>query len=164
MADVLRATYADLKTVKTRSTCQLILELPIEALTDVVALLGAPIPGNEVWVAVARLMTPQQLEEAIEAIPASDPEPDNMIEPPANDDRAPRPLSQVSAILCGIVAFRRYLFEAFNLGAIPTKDEAADIVREKCGVRSRSELDTDEAAASNFRHLRNGYQAWMAVA
>ena len=36
--DILRATYADLKTVKTRSTCQLILESLIEALTDVVTL------------------------------------------------------------------------------------------------------------------------------
>lgn len=161
MLDVLKAQYADLKTVKTRSSVQIILEMPIEALGDVVGLLGAPLPGGSVWVAVARL---REVQEASAPEQIDGPEPANMIEPPANDDRTPRPLSQVSAILCGIVAFRRYLFEAFNLGAIPTKDEAADIVREKCGVRSRSELDTDEAAASNFRHLRNGYDAWMRAA
>ncbi len=42
MIDHLQATYHDLKTVKTRGSVQIILEMPIEALTDVVALLGAP--------------------------------------------------------------------------------------------------------------------------
>jgi hypothetical protein len=151
MADVLQATYADLKTVKTRSTCQLILELPIEALTDVVALLGAPVPGNEVWVAVARLRP-----EAVQSPPA-------MIEPP-DGDKPPRPLSQVSAILCNIVAFRRFLHEQHGFDVIPTVDEAADWVREHCGVQSRREFDTDDAAASNFRSLRGEYTAWMECA
>lgn len=157
MADVLQATYADLKTVKTRSTCQLILELPIEALTDVVALLGAPVPGNEVWVAVARLRAPQA---------APTPELDHKPEPPANDDtnKPPRPLSQVSAILCNIVAFRRFIHEAKGYEVIPTVDEAAAWVRETCGVKSRSEFDTDEAAAANFRRIRADYDAWMRAA
>lgn len=161
MSDVLQATYSDLKTVKTRSVCQLILELPIEALTDVVALLGAPVPGNEVWVAVARLRGKQEAPHV-----ASEDEPPQMIEPPANDDgdRPARPLSQISAYLCTIEAFRRYLFEEHKLPAIPTEDEAADFVREHCGVRSRREFDLDDAAASNFRHLRAGYHAWMRAA
>lgn len=160
MADVLQATYADLKTVKTRSTCQLILELPIEALTDVVALLGAPVPGNEVWVAVARLRGKQEPSEA-------EPE-QNRLEGPANDDdepgKPPRPLSQVSAILCNIVAFRRFLHEEKGYEVIPSVDEAANWVREHCGVQSRREFDTVESAASNFRSLRAEYRAWMYAA
>src|SRR5690606_13932304 len=122
----------DLKTVKTRGVCQIVLEMPIEGMADAFALLGAPIPGNEVWVAVARLMTPEQLERGIEALA-----------PPAPDeDKPPRPLSQVSAILCNIVAFRRFLHEKHGLDVIPTVDEAADWVREHCGVKSRREFDT----------------------
>lgn len=161
MSDVLKAVYADLKTVKTRSTCQVVLELPIEALTDVVALLGAPIPGNEVWVAVARLRSGGA---AIE-------QPAAQIEH-ANDQRAaddipgkpPRPLSQVSAILCNIVAFRRFIMEQYDgWDQMPTVDEAADWLREQCGVRSRREFDTDTAAAANFRNIRSSYSAWMAA-
>jgi hypothetical protein len=159
-AAIIQATFSEWRMVKGRKVLQIICEVPLEAQGRVFAALGAPMPDTDTWVAIARLRDQQTASEP-EQIAA---EPDNMIEPPANDDRAPRPLSQVSAILCGIFAFRCYLFEAFNLGAIPTKDEAADIVREKCGVRSRSELDTDEAAASNFRHLRNGYDAWMRAA
>jgi len=151
---VLQATYSDLKTVKTRSVCQLILEMPIEALTDVVGLLGAPVPGSEVWVAVARLMTTEQLERGIGALSAPSAEP---------EERKAKPLSQVSAILCNIVAFRRFLHEQHGIDVIPSPEEAADWVREYCGVNSRREFDTDETAASSFRHLRAQYDLWMRV-
>lgn len=143
MKDVLQATYADLKTVKTRSTCQLILELPIEALTDVVGLLGAPVPGETVWVAVARLTGKQQ-----------------QIEAPADEPQRERPLSQQAAILCGIVTFRRFLSERFRR-TIAGDDEAAKLVRELCRVKSRRDIDTDEDAASAFRGMRADYRNWM---
>lgn len=146
MGDVLKATYSDLKTVKTRSTCQLILELPIEALTEVVNLLGAPVPGGEVWVAVARLKP-----EAVKSEPDSDDEP----------NKPPRPLSQVAAILCGIVAFRRWLEDTYNTGPIVGEEEAAAHVRRICGITSRRELDTNEIAARHFRNMRADYNNWM---
>jgi hypothetical protein len=158
MADVLKATYADLKTVKTRSTCQLILELPIEALTDVVALLGAPVPGNEVWVAVARLNLSAALTEPAQIAHDND---DARDEP----GKPPRPLSQVSAILCNIVAFRRFIMEQYEgWKTLPTVDEAADWVREQCGVQSRRQFDTDDVAAANFKNIRSKYWAWMEAA
>jgi hypothetical protein len=158
MADLLKATYADLKTVKTRSTCQLILELPIEALTDVVALLGAPVPGNEVWVAVARLNLSAALTEPVQIAHDND---DARDEP----GKPPRPLSQVSAILCNIVAFRRFIMEQYKgWDQIPTVDEAADWLREKCGVQSRRQFDTDDVAAANFKNIRSKYWAWMEAA
>lgn len=137
MSDVLKCTYADLKTVKTRSSCQIILEMPIEALTDVVRLLGAPVPGEEVWVAVARLKP----EAAVTATPH-------------------RPLSQAAAILCDLQPFRRFLSERLSR-SIVGKDEAAVAVRELCGVASRRELDTNTVAAGTFRDLRTDYRNWM---
>jgi hypothetical protein len=157
MTDVLQATYSDIRTVKSRGVCQIVLEMPIEGMAAAFDLLGAPVPGNEVWVAVARLRAPQ-------AAPV--PELDHKPEPPANDDanKPPRPLSQVSAILCNIVAFRRFIHEEKGFEVIPTVDEAATWVREKCGVKSRSEFDTDETAAANFRRIRGEYDAWMRAA
>jgi hypothetical protein len=150
MADVLKATYTNIKPVITRSTVQIILEMPMEAMTDIVNLLGPPMPASEVWVAVARLR-PEVVQQ-----PA-------MIEAP-DEDKPPKPLSQVSAILCNIVAFRRFLHEHHGLEVVPTVDEAADWVREHCGVKSRREFDTDDAAAANFISLRSTYDAWMRCA
>jgi hypothetical protein len=137
VTDVLKATYADLKTVKTRSTCQLILELPIEALTDVVALLGAPVPGNEVWVAVARLRP-----EAVQQEP-------EQIEPP----RPLKSLAQIAGIICNEPAFWKYIHVA-------NADEAAKYVRGHCGVTSRAALDSNEDAAQAFRTLKADYIIW----
>lgn len=151
MSDVLRASYADLKTVKTRSTVQIILEMPIEALTEVVGLLGAPVPGNEVWVAIARLKTAAEPVAQIEH--ANDEEP----------NRPPRPLSQVAAFLCTVQAFKRYIFEKAATGwdHVPNTEEAADWLRSVCQVQSRRELDSNVAAARRFREIRSGYDVWL---
>ena len=70
----------------------------------------------------------------------------------------------MSAILCNIVAFRRFIMEQYpGWDRMPTADEAADWVREACGVQSRREFDTDAAAASNFRSIRDKYDLWMRV-
>jgi hypothetical protein len=138
VTDVLKATYADLKTVKTRSTCQLILELPIEALTDVVGLLGAPVPGNEVWVAVARLRP-----EAVQQEP-------EQLDPP----RPAKSLAQIAGIVCSQPAFWKYI-------NVADADAAADYVRGHCNVSSRAALDHNEDAATAFRTLNTDYKLWL---
>jgi hypothetical protein len=156
-AAIIQATFAEWRMVKGRKVLQIICEVPLEAQGQVFAALGAPMPDTDSWVAIARLRAPQA---------APTPELDHKPEPPANDDtdKPPRPLSQVSAILCNIVAFRRFIHEAKGFEVIPTVDEAATWVRETCGVKSRSEFDTDENAAANFRRIRGEYDAWMRAA
>lgn len=141
--DALRAAYADLKTVKTRSVCQVILELPIEQMTQVVNLLGAPVPSNEVWVGIARLRT-----EAV-------------AEPKVLD--GPRPLSQLAAFHCGKPLFRQFLGDMMNK-TVQGPDEAATIVRAVCGVASRKALDTDPEAARRWRDLKADFDNWMRAA
>lgn len=138
MTDVLKATYADLKTVKTRSTCQLILELPIEALTDVVALLGAPVPGNEVWVAVARLR-PEATQQEPEQL---DPQ------------RPSKSLAQIAGIICSQPAFWKYI-------QVDGEEAAARYVRNWCNVSSRAAIDHNEDAAREFRTLNTDYKLWL---
>ena len=160
MIDHIEATYSDIKTVKSRGVCQIVLEMPIEGMATAFDLLGAPVASETVWVVLARLRKPST--PAIE----QQPEPEaHQIEGPANDDEPhkPRALSQVAAILCNIVAFRRFIHEKGGYEVIPTADEAATWVREKCGITSRRELDTDTAAAANFRRIRSDYDLWMRV-
>ena len=72
---------------------------------------------------------------------------------------------------CGIVCeqreFWRYLLKALPVpwqrypAEMPAGAVAADIVREHCGVKSRSELNTNPEAAEKWRKLESEYQSWL---
>jgi len=154
VTDLLQATYADLKTVKTRSVCQVVLEMPIEALTDVVRLLGAPVPGNEVWVAVARLNLAAKAEEPAQIEHANG----NGGAP----ERPPLTLAQSAGFLCGTPTFQQFIYEkSEGWDHRPTKDEAAEWLRSVCGVKSRADIKPENKdAAERFRKIRADYNAW----
>lgn len=141
MKNALQATYADIKTVKTRGVCQIVLEMPIEGMSDAIALLGAPVPGNEVWVAIARLRS---------GAPAVD-----QIQVPKKGT-----LAQQAGILCNEPAFWRFLAEETGLTVISAEMAAAE-VRRICGVESRATLDRDDEAGRRFRNLKADYQNWL---
>lgn len=141
MADVLKATYADLKTVKTRGVCQIILEMPIEGMADAFGLLGAPVPGNEVWVAVARLRPEATIAE--NATVAE-------ITPP----RKAASQAQLAGILCNEGAFQKFIGAA-------DADAAAEYVRVHCRVSSRANIDGNADATEAFKALKGEYELWM---
>lgn len=61
----IEATYCDLKFVKGRKQCQIILEIPSERANEFVSIFGTPNPASETWVAIARLNSPIQQWEAL---------------------------------------------------------------------------------------------------
>ncbi len=63
MDAVIQGTFADMKTVKTRKTLQIVLEVPIEMGEQVVRAFGFPDPSKEVNVAIARLQDKSVHEE-----------------------------------------------------------------------------------------------------
>jgi hypothetical protein len=137
---VIAGSFADIKSVKSRSVVVLMIEVPIERAADVVAMFGYPQPGEEVPVAVARLMPLNP--EAPVAPPA-----------PEKSKRGWDELShaQQAGIVCGEVGFHRWI-------KVETPDEAAAWVREHCGVTSRRELDTNETAATAWNRLVGRYR------
>jgi hypothetical protein len=73
--------------------------------------------------------------------------------------RIPRP--QQAGILCSDGGFRKYLSRFLGFPGEPmTEDEAAEVVREVCGVASRADLDTDQCAAFRWRLLERDYRRW----
>jgi hypothetical protein len=157
-AAIIQAEYVEWKMVKTRKALQLIFEVPLEHQAMVQAALGTPMPDTSSPVAIARLNLSAALTEPAQIAHDND---DARDEP----GKPPRPLSQVSAILCNIVAFRRFIMEQYEgWKTLPTVDEAADWVREQCGVQSRRQFDTDDVAAANFKNIRSKYWAWMEAA
>ncbi len=57
-----------------------------------------------------------------------------------------------AAIRCGEPAFRKFL-------DVETKEDAANVVRRRCQIESRAELNTDPESAKRWRLLDNEYAA-----
>lgn len=141
----LSATYVDFKIIRTRSTAQIILEVPLEEADRALKILGGvPRPDVERWVAVARLN------------PAA----------PATEGEKPRkrwselPRAQQAALACQDVAFQDFLMRrpAFKDAAAlctakDSPDWPAETVRVICDVRSRADLNTNDSAARKWDAL-----------
>ena len=136
---IITGTFSDLKIIRTRSACQVVVEIPIEAADAALkALGGVPQPGKEVSVAVYRMAIPQ--------------------EPKAKRGT----LAQQCGILCGDPVFLKFLYEHGPF--IPKNDfEAAAVVRKICKVESRSEFDSDTSAGQRWRDLKGKYEAWKII-
>lgn len=124
-------SYSDFKLIKTRSMVQVIIEVPIERAKEVTDLLGLPLPGEEVMVAVARIDATKLVTQHPRA-----------------------KLSQIAGILCNEGGFNAWASEH---GYASGKDYIYD----RCTVASRRELDTDEQAALRFRDMRADYDLWL---
>ena len=149
---VIQGTFADLKTVKTRSVVQLVIEVPIEEGERVIQAFGFPQPGREAHVAVARLMPQARQQEALPA-PTHPPAHDG---PPEKADDARRfenmPRSQQAGMLCADPAFQAFL----NGGPVQAEDKAshtADMLRFQLGIGSRRDLNTNTEAGRNWDAL-----------
>jgi len=154
MTEAILATFSDVKFIRTRSTMQLILELPIErADSSLKALGGVPQPGTERWVGV--ILAPTE-DEAVSKLVG-----DFVKMQKSSKEHRPLnslPLSQQAGLRCNDYQFIRYLEEMYPDTACSVP--AADLVRELCGITSRSELDTNDIAAQKWRKLESDFQAY----
>jgi hypothetical protein len=146
----IQATFADFRLIKGRKQAQLVLEIPIEEADNALAVLGGiPQPQSDCWVAVARL----------NGVAKPKPEP---TEQRKWDDLK---LSMQAGIRCNEPAFRTFLTEtetsAFEARSV---EDAEQMVRERCEVDSRKELNLDPEAAERWRRLERSYQAWLKAA
>lgn len=135
-AAVLSAIYTEWKMVKTRSALVLCFEVPLEQQALVQAVLGTPLQGESIHVAIARL------KEEPKPLPAA----------------KKGTLAQQAGILCNEPAFQHF---AEMRGYFATSDGAADFVRHECAVASRADLDRDTDAGRKFRNLKADFDIWM---
>lgn len=69
------------------------------------------------------------------------------------------PLKQC-VIRCGDPVFWAFLEERLHFEAVNSKERAAHLIREHCGVASRSHLATDSNGGTLWFQLDNAFQAW----
>ncbi len=151
------ASFADFKLVKTRQMAQFVFELPLEKADAALAALGGvPQPDKEVWVGIAPIT-----EEAAQRAATPAPEDITITWPasrwPPTDKPKERqrwdtlPPTQQAGIRCNDVEFQAWL-------SASNADEAALSVRNRCGVKSRTELATDNVAAALWRQMDIDFQ------
>lgn len=138
-----RATFSDLKLVKTRQVAQLIFEVPLadfDAAYDVLG--GLPDSAKEKWFGIAPIV-----------LTANRPEKAKL------DWRDVQPAAQ-AGIRCNEPTFIAFLKENHDVAWRETAD-SAECVRMICGVNSRVQLGTNHSARVIWHQLDSEYQAWL---
>lgn len=161
-------TFADFKLIKTRSCAQIVIEVPIEqADAALKALGGLPRPAKERWVGIAPLEAAPSVQDEEEGLP---PHIRRMFgddyvatsEPPRRQFHDLSATAQ-AGIKCADADFQRWLTETKVMprgqeGQPFDAQSAADWVRRYCGIKSRSELDSNPRAAQAWKRLLGTYE------
>jgi hypothetical protein len=137
----IRASYSEFQMVKTRSVLKIILEVPIERAADVLKKLGVPIPGEERHVAVALLSDLAK-------------EPDNVVSIAKTRYAQSSPMER-AVTRAGMLAHDE---EFWQWSSTMDEADAAGWIRDRCGVRSRSEIATDSTAFGRFVSMEEEFR------
>lgn len=143
---VIAGLYSDIKTVKTRSVVQIIVEVPIEQMPSVISTFGAPVPGNERWVALAALAFNPYANKQ------------RTIEDHMGGEEGRRAV-QSAVLRCRELSFQRWLLGREMTGN-PQEDEARAVDRLKglLGITSRSEIGSDPEKRAAWKRLIGRYE------
>ncbi len=158
-----RATYSDLKLIKTRQCVQIVFELPLADFDAAYTVLGGmPNPANETWFGIAPLKTEKEIKQpaAIESPAKLQPDTDK---PSAGAKRAWETIqpAQQAGIRSHDIRFAKFLEEEYPQHWRELQD-AADCIRSICGAHSRAELGTDHRKRVLWNQLDKHYLAWDA--
>lgn len=156
-----RASYADLKVIKTRQCVQVIFEVPITDFDAAYEVLGGlPNSATERWFGIAAIKSEKEVmpypQRKLETRPDQDhrPQPDR-----AKRDWRDLGPDQQAGIRCAEPIFAAFLKEQRPDDWHEAPD-AAECVRLICGVQSRSELATTQKARVIWKQLDDQFQAW----
>ena len=135
----IRATYSDFKLVRTRKVAQLVFEVKIEEAEDVVNKLGLPRSDSELWVGIALL--------------------NKAVSPEEPRTQTFDPVVREAGMLAKDPRFRKWVAECVGDGQMCDEADAAEFIREFCGIESRRELATNPDARAKWVKLRGDFYA-----
>lgn len=128
---IMAGTYSDFKIVKTRRVIQMIIEFPIEHSKEFTDMFGMPQPDMEQHIAVARLK--------------------EISTPPPTATKT----IQQAGIVCKQPEFGEFLRDKYNMADVVPSDSETIVsaLRALCGIKSRTEFNTDAQAAEVFNRI-----------
>jgi hypothetical protein len=136
------ASLVDVRNIAAHKCVRLEIHVPVEQASLVMAAFGWPTAADPVPVAIARL----DLSKPSGAAPI---EPEK-VRTPFRD----LPPAQQAAMRCNEPEFWKFI-DGVN------SDHAANILRRKLGIESRSQLNTNPLAAARWAALDTEYFAWQ---
>lgn len=143
-----RATFSDMKLVKTRQVAQLIFEIPLSEFDAAYEVLGGmPNPASERWFGIAALAHAK----------VQPPQP-----PVGKRDWRDIAPSQQAGIRCDDAVFVAFLKEKYPDEWHESVGDSAECVRLICGVESRTKLN-DGAHRVLWHQLDTQFSAWKAL-
>lgn len=165
------AQLVDVRNVSTHKCIRMIVEVPAEQAMAVIAAFGWPTGVDPVPVAIARLdLSNTRLNEGVTVAPDLPVEAAGSAQANPCGEKQDRPhtprkvapdkrMAQRAGRLCADTVFQQFLLER---GSILSKcePEAAEFIRQYCGVVSRAELIPGEPAATVWTHLHSEFEAW----
>ena len=151
----IRASYADLKLVKTRQVAQLIFEVPIEDFDAAYEVLGGlPNPAKEQWFAIAAIK--EVMSNTVPKHESVDARPEPKQDKPArakHSDWRDKPPAAQAGIRCNDPEFIAFLRETRPDDWHESMQDSVECVRIICGVASRKDLATDHRARVIWHQL-----------
>lgn len=156
-----KATFSDLKVIKTRRCVQVVFEMPIEQFDAAYEVLGGlPNPTAERWFAIAALK--QEAPGSGDLTSESNPVSPRL---PSQAKRSFRdlPPQQQAGIRCEEPSFAAFLKEQWPDDWHESAADPAECVRLICRVKSRAELATNHKARVIWNGLNTKFEAWKAM-
>ena len=140
---IIKAAWADWRPVKGRKVLQLVFEVPLEQTSEVLTMLGAPMPDKETWVAIA-LLEMRKFDA-------------NGNLPDAPKERRPfheLPMPQQAALKSQDVKFQLWM-SRMPIGK--ECDSTAEAIRQWCGVTTRADIQPGTKPGERWIMLLNEF-------
>ena len=132
-----RGMYSDFKIIRTRSVVQIIIEMPIEAGNNFIAMYGVPDPAQEKWVALALLNDPS---------------------PAAQQTEGGNWCIRTLSVLIEEEGFADFIYKGMGWPIVNKRpDTVLFAVRGYLGIRSRRDFRTNQDAVDLFKDLYSKY-------
>ena len=145
---IIKARYANWRTVRTRKLLVLEFELPLEDQNDVIKYLGAPLPDRDIQCAIAVLNGEAGNSHELETPPLNSPV------SPTKQKFEDLPLTKQAVLLCKREAFQRYIQVENELAAV-------EWLRDHCTVSTRSDIQEGTRAGEELKELYGRFQDWL---
>lgn len=144
----IKAEFTDYRPIKTRKVLQLVFEVPAEQQAEIFEVLGYPIMGSSTWCGIARLVAgagaPTVPEKAVE---------------PAKVEKTETKRSSRAYLMCKDYDFVTWMLPGQSFSSVADAWDKADrALKDRLGIKSKSELDTDPEAAARFDALRTDFE------
>lgn len=144
---IFKAEYADFKNVKTRSAVQFIFEVPVEQANHIIQMIGMPNPAEPQWFGIAKLNSGHASQQTA---PGGAPTP-----PPVPSQK----WGELSYVRKAGIRSTNAVFWDFI--QVENEQDAAEFIRQRCKVSSRSEIDGNPDAMAAFDFLDKEFQGYL---